>query len=302
MTFDAEHLRTLAAVVDEGSFDAAARSLHVTPSAVSQRIKALEQQVGGVVVQRTRPCLPTAAGEVLVRLAGQVDVLARDALAELGAVAGEQPGGRRRLAVAVNADSLSTWFPAALAGLPDDVLVDLRREDQDLSAQLLRDGTVAAAVTAERRAVQGCRVRPLGAMRYVALAAPRVRDRWFADRDAAPASLAETFGRVPAVAFNRADGLQHAFVHQVAGARVPLPLHFAPEQGAFVALLRAGLGWGMVPEQAATAERAAGALVDVAPGRWLDVPLFWQHWALRTPMLDDLTDRVLRAARVLHRG
>lgn len=302
MTFDAEHLRTLATVVDEGSFDAAARALHVTPSAVSQRIKALEQQVGGVVVQRTRPCLPTAAGEVLVRLAGQVDVLARDALAELGAVAGVQPGGRRRLAVAVNADSLSTWFPAALAGLPDDVLVDLRREDQDLSAQLLRDGTVAAAVTAERRAVQGCRVRPLGAMRYVALASPDLRDRWFADADAAPGALADVLGRVPAVAFNRADGLQHAFVHQVTGARPALPLHYAPEQGAFVALLRAGLGWGMVPEQAAAHELAAGALVDVAPGRWLDVPLYWQHWALRTPTLDDLTDRVLAAARVLHRG
>ncbi|MDC7120698.1 LysR family transcriptional regulator ArgP [Cellulomonas fimi] len=302
MSFDAEHLRTLATVVDEGSFDAAARALHVTPSAVSQRIRALEQQVGGVVVQRTRPCRPTAAGEVLVRLAGQVDVLARDALAELGAVAGAQPGGRRRLAVAVNADSLSTWFPAALAGLPDDVLVDLRREDQDLSAQLLRDGTVAAAVTAERHAVQGCRVRALGSMRYVALAAPAVRDRWFADPDPSPRALADALGHVPAVAFNRADGLQHAFAHQMTRERPALPLHYAPEQGAFVALLRAGLGWGMVPEQAAAAERDAGALVDVAPGRWLDVPLFWQHWALRTPTLDDLTARVLAAARALHRA
>lgn len=302
MTFDPELLRTLAAVVDEGSFDAAARTLHVTPSAVSQRVKALEQQVGGVVVRRTRPCLPTPAGEVLVRLAGQVDVLHRDAVAELGAVAGPQPDGRRRLAVAVNADSLSTWFPAALVGLPDDVLLDLRREDQDLSAQLLRDGTVAAAVTAERRAVQGCRVRPLGAMRYVALATPDVRDRWFGGAAAGPTHLAAAFAHVRAVAFNRADGLQHAFVRSLVGAPPVLPLHYAPEQGAFVALLRAGLGWGMVPEQAAADEVASGALVDLAPGRRLDVPLYWQHWALRTPTLDDLTERVLDAARVLHRS
>ncbi len=296
MTWDAEHLRTLAAIVDEGSFEAAARSLHVTASAVSQRIRALEQQVGTVVVQRTRPCRPTAAGEVLVRLAGQVELLGRDATAELGAVAGEQPGGRRRIAVAVNADSLSTWFPAALTGLPDDVLVDLRREDQDLSAQLLREGTVTAAVTAERRAVQGCRVRALGAMRYRALAAPAFRDAWFGR-----ATDAAAFAQAPAVAFNRADALQHGFVRRLAGSVPVLPVHYAPEQGAFVALLRAGLGWGMVPEQAAAPALADGSLVEVAPGKVLDVPLYWQHWALRTPTLDDLTERVLVAARVLRR-
>lgn len=300
MSIDSEQLRTLAAVVAEGSFDAAAQALHLTPSAVSQRIKALEQQVGGVVVRRTRPCLPTPAGEVLVRLAGQVDLLTRDALAELGADAdtGVAPDalGRRRVAVAVNADSLSTWFPAALADLPPDLLLDLRREDQDLSATLLRDGTVAAAVTAEERAVQGCRVRPLGAMRYLAVAAPHARAGWF------PAGLdAASVARAPALAFNRADGLQHAFVRQVLGDVPPLPVHYAPEQGAFVALVQAGLGWGMVPEQAAAGPLADGSLVELEPGRWLDVPLFWQHWSLRTPTLDDLTARVVAAARVLHR-
>ena len=220
MAFDADQLSALAAVVHEGSFDAAARRLHVTPSAVSQRIKALEQQVGRVLVLRTRPCRPTEDGEVLVRLAGQVELLGRDAMGLLVPA----PGGSRarpatrRLPVAVNDDSMSTWFPAAVADLPADVLLDLRREDQDLSADLLRDGTVMAAVTADPRAVQGCRVRRLGAMRYLAVAAPDRRERWFAD-----GLGAEAFAAAPLLAFNREDGLQERFVASVVGRRTVTP-------------------------------------------------------------------------------
>src|SRR3954447_20399290 len=134
MAFDPDQLSALAAVVHEGSFDAAAQRLHITPSAVSQRVKALELQVGRVLVLRTRPCRATEDGEVLVRLAGQVDLLGRDALRHLVPAPGGSRGARgsgatRRLAVAVNDDSLSTWFPAAVVNLPADVLLDLRRED-----------------------------------------------------------------------------------------------------------------------------------------------------------------------------
>ena len=196
--------------------------------------------------------------------------------------------------MAVNDDSMSTWFPAAVADLPPDVLLDLRREDQELSAGLLRDGTVMAAVTADPRAVQGCRVRRLGAMRYLAVAAPHRRDRWFGD-----GLTAEAFATAPLLAFNREDGLQERFVAAVVGRRTVTPMvHYVPSQSAFVGLVEAGLGWGMVPEVAAREALERGTLVEVRAGRTLDVPLYWQHWALRTPTLDDLTERVVRAAAV----
>lgn len=294
---DTDQLAALAAVVDEGSFDAAARRLHVTPSAVSQRIRALEQHVGRVLVLRTRPCRATEPGSVLLRLAGQVDLLERDALAELGGPGAEPSGGSpRRVAVAVNADSLSSWFPPALVGLPDDVVVEVRREDQDLSAQLLRDGEVMAAVTADAHAVQGCRVRPLGAMRYVAVAAPAFRDRWFAGGVTGPA-----LDRAPMLAFNRADALQDRFARELVGRDVHPPRHLVPSNAAFLALLAGGLAWGMASGAPVEELLASGAVVDLAPGRVLDVPLHWQHWALRTATLDDLTERVVRAAAVLRR-
>jgi LysR family transcriptional regulator (chromosome initiation inhibitor) len=294
VAFDPDQLSALAAVVHEGSFDAAAGRLHVTPSAVSQRIKALEQQVGRVLVLRTRPCRPTEDGEVLVRLAGQVELLGRDAMGLLMPTSGGTRArpATRRLPVAVNDDSMSTWFPAAVADLPPDVLLDLRREDQDLSADLLRDGTVMAAVTADPRAVQGCRVRRLGAMRYLAVATPERRERWFAD-----GLGAEAFAAAPLLAFNREDGLQERFVASVVGRRTVTPrVHYVPSQSAFVGLVEAGLGWGMVPEVVAVERIAAGAVVELRAGRHLDVPLYWQHWALRTPTLDDLTERVVHAA------
>src|SRR3954452_4742740 len=162
---DQVQLATFQAVVDTGSFEAAARTLHVTPSAVSQRIKALEQAVGQVLVRRTRPCEATEAGQALVRLAGQVALLEREALdAARGAPAG---GGRTRMAVVVNADSLHTWFLAALAAVPGELALsfDVHQDDQDHTADLLRAGTAMAAVTAQHVAVQGCRVEKLGVMR-----------------------------------------------------------------------------------------------------------------------------------------
>ena len=173
MVLDSGQLATLRAVVNEGSFEAAARVLHITPSAISQRIKALEQAAGQVLVRRVKPCQPTEAGRSLFRLASQVSLLEREALdAARGPLAGQRL--RTRIAVVVNADSLATWFLGALAQLPNDLAYcfDLHQDDQDHTADLLRDGSVMAAVTAQRVAVQGCRVHRLGAMRYLAVASP----------------------------------------------------------------------------------------------------------------------------------
>lgn len=301
MDLDPARLDALAAVVEEGTFDAAARRLHVTPSAVSQRVKALEQQAGQVLVLRSRPCRPTAAGRALVRLAGQIATLRAEAVRE---VAGA--GDLLRLPVAVNADSLSTWFPTALVGLPEHVLVELHREDQDHSAELLRDGAVMAAVTADARAVQGCRVRPLGAMRYVAVAAPSFHERWFGGPTGGRDALAAGLRVAPHLTFNRKDALQDRFVAQVLGRaggqaeghgspEPARPVHYVPSSSAFVELVQAGLGWGMVPEGAATEPVADGALVPLGD-EGLDVPLYWQHWRIDAPSLADLTARVERAA------
>ena len=275
---DAMRLATFQAVIEEGSFEAAARALHVTPSAVSQRIKALEQAVGQVLVRRVKPCEPTTAGQALVRFAGQVALLEREAL---DAVAG---GVRTRVSVVVNADSLHTWFLSALARVPASLTLsfDLHQDDQDYTADLLRAGTAMAAVTAQHVAVQGCRVERLGAMRYLAVAAPSLG---FADFDTAPMIL-----------LNRKDRLQHRFLASLTRRHLDPPVHYVPAAAAFVEAIRLGLGWALVPEQIARDDIAAGRVADLTPGRHLDVPLYWQYWRMESAVLSALTTAVREAA------
>lgn len=295
-SLDHAQLTAFSAVVDEGSFEGAAHRLHVTPSAVSQRVKALESQLGQIVVRRSRPVEPTEAGRVLLRLANQTRLLEREALAELTADDAAEP---LRLALAVNADSLSTWFLAALAAMPVQYAAtfDIRAEDQDHSVALLREGTVMAAVTTEPAAVQGCRTEPLGAMRYLAVASPEFAARHFPD-DPHPRSLA----LAPTLVFNRKDGLQHRFLTMLAGERLDPPITYLPSSRGFLDAARLGLGWGLVPERLAGAALNRGEVVELAPGRYLDVPLHWQRWRLRSSALDALTNAVTDAAvTALHR-
>jgi LysR family transcriptional regulator (chromosome initiation inhibitor) len=284
-----DQVRTLLAVVDEQSFDAAAAVLHVTPSAVSQRVKALEQRTGRVLLLRTKPVRLTASGKVVARFARSLAQLEQDARAELGL--GDQ--GTRTLSIAVNADSLATWFLPALARVPEDlgICFDLQREDQDHTAALLREGLVMAAVTAAPQAVQGCTSRRLGRMRYRAMASPA-----FVERRLGGGPLPQLLPAAPAIVFDRKDDLQDRFLRGLTRRRsFTLVRHHIPASESFVDAVAAGLGWGMVPEAQAAAR--GGTLVDLVPDRPLDVPLHWQQWKLDSPALSAVADAVARGAR-----
>ncbi len=285
MKIDGQQLSALAAVVEYGSFDAAAARLHVTPSAISQRIKALEQRVGQVVVVREKPCVATTAGVPLLRLAAQTALLEAEALAEMGGGDGASP----RIALAVNADSMATWFTAVFGQLPD-VLFDLRIEDQDHSARLLREGVVMGAVTTERTPVSGCRVRPLGVMRYVPVASP-----FYVERHLSDGFTAQAVATAPSLAWSRDDALQDMLVRKVFRRDIARPQHFVPTAEGFGSAVRAGRGWGMFPETLAAPALVEGSFVRVADVH-LDVPLFWQCWKLDSPLVGTITDSVQSAA------
>ncbi|WP_144126698.1 LysR family transcriptional regulator ArgP [Catellatospora sichuanensis] len=287
---DSAQLETFAAVVREGSFDAAARVLNLTPSAVSQRIKALEQATGQVLVRRAKPCQATEAGAPLLRLAGQIALLEREALAT---ARGARGGTWTRAAIVVNADSLATWFMPALAAVPPELRLrfDVYQDDQEHTAELLRSGTVMAAVTAQNVPVQGCRSQRLGAMHYRAVAAPAMFTTWFAD-GITPQALADA----PMLVLNRKDRLQHRFLRTITRRELDPPIHYVPSVTAFDEAIRLGLGWGMVPEPVADADLAAGRYRELAPGSRLSVPLYWQHWRLESDALTALTTAVQATA------
>lgn len=277
-----EQVRTLLAVVDEGTFDAAASALHVTPSAVSQRVKSLEQRTGRVLLMRTKPVRPTESGEVVIRFARQLARLERDARAELGMGAADGLGPVR-LPMAVNADSLATWFLPALTRVPQDppVCFELYREDEAHTTALLREGQVMAAVTSSPDPVAGCTVRALGLVRYLAVASPGFAARYLTG---APA---QDLCEAPLIVFDRRDELQDAFVRGLTdgASGASRARHHVPTSEGFRDAVAAGLGWGLVPQTQADPLIRSGRLLELAPERPLDVPLYWQQWKLDSPAL-----------------
>jgi LysR family transcriptional regulator (chromosome initiation inhibitor) len=280
---DREQLAALRAAVSAGTFEAAAGLLHVTPSAVSQRIKALETRVGRVLLVRSKPVRPTESGLVLIRAALQLRAVEEQAAREL---ADEPDGQGVRLPLAVNSDSLATWFLPALATLGPAFRFDLRCSDEQFTGELLRDGTVMAAVTARPDPIPGCTVARLGRMRYRPRASAAFLAQWFPD-GVTPAAL----GRAPVVCFDRRDGLQDTYLRRRARHSVDPPRHYVPASADFARAIGFGLGWGVVPDLQST-----GDLVELDPPSKVDVTIYWQQWRLPNAALERVTAAVSEAA------
>jgi LysR family transcriptional regulator, chromosome initiation inhibitor len=272
-----EQLRTLAAVIDHGTFDRAAAALHVTSSAVSQRIKSLEQQTGRVLLLRTKPVRPTKSGSVVVRLARQVALLESEAMDELGL---EGAGSRPRIPLVINADSLATWVLPALARV-ERASFEITIDDQDHSIDRLREGTSMAAITSNPEPVQGCTASPLGVMRYRPVASLVFAEQWLPE-----GFTDEALSSAPVVVFDRKDALQDRYLERRlgSGAKFP-PRHYVPASSDFVHAIELGLGWGMLPDLQTMPLLDAGTLTVLDASGYLDVPLYWQQWAIESTTL-----------------
>jgi LysR family transcriptional regulator (chromosome initiation inhibitor) len=292
---DYASLAAVAAIVREGSFERAARALNVTPSAVSQRVKQLEERLGCVLIVRGQPCTATETGRRLCRHVEQVGMLEQDLRTALPRVAPSGKGdGRVTLRVAVNADSFGTWFIGAMTAFlsGDRALLDITLDDQDHTLEWLRSGEVQAAVTANSRPVQGCDSAALGKLRYVAVASPDYVRRYF-PRGVTAAALAEA----PSLNFDRKDRLQARWIRSVCKRDVDVPVHWLPSTQAFVDAGLAGIGWGVNPRLLVQTQLRNGTLVELVPERTMSVPLYWQHTRLQMPMLARLTRAVVSTAR-----
>lgn len=289
--FDYKLLAALAAVVEQAGFERAAQALGLSQSAVSQRIKLLEARVGQPVLVRATPPTPTELGRRLLNHVQQVRLLERDLQGQVPAL--DEEALPERLRIALNADSLATWWADAVGEFcaAHRVQLDLVVEDQDVGLKRMRAGEVAACVCAAERPVAGARSLALGAMRYRALASPAFIARHFS-QGVTPAALA----RAPAIVFGPDDLLQHRYLAAlgVAGGFVH---HLCPSSEGFVRLTAGGLGWGLVPEQQVLGELGRGELVELIAERPIDVPLYWHHWRSGGELLASLTGHLQRAAR-----
>lgn len=295
-TFDPDALECLAAIVEEGGFERAAVRLSITQSAASQRLRSLEEQLGSVLIVRSRPLKVTTSGRLLLKHAMQMRLLRADLQRDLQdltpgvAVAARD---EERISLAINADSIATWALPALNSLAcQGLALEIVTDDQDFTFEWLREGRVLGCVTTLRQTLHSCKVVPLGAMNYVAVAAPE-----FAVVQCSQGLNAHNFSKFPFVAFNRKDDLQAEFVAKALGLRqVSLRQLYVPSSEGQLRAVLAGWGVSVLPELKVREYLQSGQLVNVMPGRSLPVALFWHCWNLDSAVLVALSNAIKSAA------
>jgi LysR family transcriptional regulator (chromosome initiation inhibitor) len=291
MDINAKQATALLAVLDTGSFEKAAKRLHLTASAVSQRIRTLECQFGGPLIIRNRPCLPTAAGTRLLQYLRRASQLEADFVADMNG----PEDALWTAVVAVNADTLSTWFFPELSEvlLRENVLLDLNVDDQDHTYRSLEAGRTIGCISSESRAMRGCSATLMGAMRYRLIASRGFKERWF------PQGMTRrTASRAPVIAYTRKDELQARFLKQQFGLLPDgFPRHYVPIPGPRLEAIERGLGYGMVPELQLGTAFVRGDLIDLAPHHPTDVTLYWHSWKVQSPRMACLCQRIIETGK-----
>lgn len=290
MQLDPRQTQAFRAVIECGSFEQAAARLHLTPPAISQRVRALESTLGTSLVVRSRPCRPTELGQRLLQYLRRAQLLEADLLAEMA----EQSDAPLIVVAALNADSLGTWFFPALAEvlIRERVLLDLTVEDQDHTYSLLESGLAIGCISTEPKPMRGCTAEPLGIMRYRLVASEPFRQRFF------PHGLSRAAARhAPVVAYTRKDRLQSAFLLERFGLPTgAYPTHYVPGAEPHYQAIRYGLGYGMVPELLIRDALARGEVLDLDPDTPRDVALYWHTWKVQSPRMEHLSRQIIEAA------
>lgn len=289
---DREQLETFATVAEQQSFERAALLLNVTRGAVSQRIKALEESLATILLLREKPVSATPAGEVLLRHVKALRLLEASSLRELSVPADRE--GPVPLSIAVNADSLATWFPALLRELfaRREVALEVVTDDQDhTSARLLR-GEVVGCISTDAKPASGFLAKPLGAMEYRCYATPAFAAEFLSEGLTVASVL-----RAPAVLFNRKDALHDDFLERRFGVRIDrYPRHYLPSPAALLEGIAIGAGYGLAPSTQAQGLVQEGVLIDLAPGQPMQVNLYWHHWEMEPPLAQDIARLVVEHA------
>ena len=287
-SLDYRALAVLDAVASHGSFEKAAVALGISQSAVSQRIKALEDASGRLLIIRGQPAVPTGLGQRLITHHRHVTLMEASLDIDLGNTV-----SMPELAIAIDDDSLATWFPATLAPLlaPPRCQLDVRLADSDAALQMVRDGTVFGCVASDTGTdVHATSVTPLGTLRHVCVATPMFAGHWFGD-----GFSADAVQLAPAVVGQHS--LLARFLAEQLDLHAPFPHHRLPVAAARRACIEDGLAYGLLPQRLAAPYLATDRLLDLVPGFTLDVPLHWHAWSLDTPYTKLLSEQIVRSAR-----
>ncbi len=287
-------IEALALVVQEGGFDKAARAIHITQSAVSQRVKSLEEITGQVLIARTTPPQATLAGRKFLKHYLQVKRLEDDLMEEINETGIKQ---FTTITLGINADSLAFWFLEAIHPflLEENALLDVRIDDQEQTHRMLKNGEVMGCISTQEQPMQGCHIEYLGCMNYRLMATPEFAARWF------PKGITlESVSRAPALIFDRNDELLHKLLNQTfEEVPISIPAHYLPSVEKYAEFIALGHAYGTLPDQQSAPLLETNQLVDLSPLCHVSAKLYWHCWSIESEVLKKLTRNLIRKARTL---
>ena len=288
---DYKLLHALSVVVDEQNFDKAASVLAITQSAVSQRIKSLEQTIGQPVLIRAQPLVATSIGKKLLAHYQQVKLLEQDLIPD---ISGSKKQETITVNIASNADSLATWLIAAIGDVSHEynVAVNFRLADENRTINYLKDGEVFGALSTHQQALPGCTLNKLGDMHYLLVAAPSFVERYF------PHGLNEqALARAPAVAYDQKDDMHIKYIEQTFGLKGgSYPCHTVRSSEAFVNFAKQGLAYCLIPKLQIQDELTSGTLINLMPEHPIVRTLYWHHWVLLKGVFKQLSMAIITRA------
>lgn len=282
---DYKLLEALAAVVELSGFEKAGAELGLTQSAVTQRIKLLESRLGQAVLVRAPQLRPTELGKQLLSHVRQVQFLEHDLQLRVP-ILGKN---KTHLRIALNADSLATWWTACVADYcrKHKILLDIVIEDQDVGLKRMRDGEVSGCICSSEQPVQGAKAIYLGSLIYRAYARQDYIQDYFKEGLSAPA-----LSSAPAIVFGPHDKLHKTFLSKI-GYLGAFPYHICPSSEGFVKMVTAGVGYGILPEIQVKKEVDNNQIVLFAKEHYIEVPLYWHYWRKGGVLLEGLTSQLL---------
>lgn len=272
---DYRGIEALYTVQELQSFEAAAKKLHITQSAVSQRIKNLETHYGEPVLIRILPYKPTHLGESLICHFKRICLLERSLEQQLA-----HTKVKPHVSIALNRDSLETWFLDLIerTNIFNNVTLEIIADDQELTLDYLRKGLVSACLSTSEKAIIGGSVTFLGNMEYLLVASPEFIEHYFSDKDQKKCLL-----NAPAIKFDKNDKLHERYLEKFFGLNGGgLSFHIVPSVRGFKKYILLGYGYGLIPKLDILKELKNKKLLQLHKDKVWKIPLYWHYWDIES--------------------
>lgn len=286
---DYRGIEALFTVLELQNFEAAAQKLHITQSAVSQRIKGVETHYGKPVLIRTLPYRPTDLGKQLIGHFKQICLLEEDLEKQI-----KKTTSTPRIPIALNRDSLETWFLDLIEETEvfRDVFLDVVADDQELTLDYLKNGLVSACLSTSEKEILGGRVHFLGNMEYVLVASPSFVKKFFSE-----GSPKECLRNAPAIKFDQNDRLHERYLEKFFNLDGRgLNYHVIPSVTGFKKLALLGYGYALIPKIDILNELKKKQLLQLYRDKVWEIPLYWHYWAVESKFYQKFNADVIRHA------